>query len=178
MQDIITVQRQDKLSYSAKEPGAMFQSTRAQLKRFKRWTVYYLRWVRITWTPSRTRTRCGDGNQALQFASFASALISEKLVGILITAIASIDSVDCIPETFLITAELTCTIRTDKSSIHSGISQLSGRSKQSIITVFSSNDFWNSHISLKVRNFINTFHLSNYLHIYDRITENKTKLGT
>lgn len=114
-------------------------------------TGHNVRSVRITWIPSRTRTRCGDGNQVLQFASFWSESISEKLVGILIRAIASIDSVDCIPESFFITTELTCTIRKDKSSIHSGTSELSGRSKQSIITVLSCNDFWNPHISLKVK---------------------------
>ncbi|MCI54368.1 hypothetical protein A2U01_0075618, partial [Trifolium medium] len=59
---------------------------------------------------------------------------------IFIRAIASIESVDSRPESFLITTELTWTIESVDSSNPLGISAFSGRIKQSIVTFLSCDD--------------------------------------
>ena len=60
-----------------------------------------------TWIPSRTRIRCGDGNHLQQSASCQLSTKLRKVKGIFIRLIVSIDWIDCSPESFFITTELT-----------------------------------------------------------------------
>lgn len=111
-------------------------------------TSFNSKW-KNTWIPSRTNIRCGDGKHLLKSTSFSLPSTLQKLAGILMRAIASIDSTDCMPESFFITVGLTRTMRTDVvSTSPSGTSTSSSRSRHSILQVIPCRDSWNWQISL------------------------------
>lgn len=121
-----------------------------QRTKFNAESAKYFTITIITWIPSRTRIRCGDGNHRLQSLSFWFSSTMWKVEGILIKAITLRDSVDCTPESFFITAELTWTTRivSSSSSNSLGTLALSSTSKQSIVLCLSCVDSWNLYISL------------------------------